>query len=237
MSKTWWLTLGLSLLSLGGWGCLPTPGLDPEPESDCRTDGCENGFVCFDYAGETGWVCELDADGDGAASAIDCVDSNASIYPGATEICDGIDQDCDGLAFTTECDSFFGPTYRVTIVSGASAYLWDEGVVGVGETAPDLYVEYGKNVGSFNDGNCVTPEVRDAVSATWNVHCDFTFQPGDAFKIELRDQDTATAELVMKFTWEDDARLIEFLGASGPQTLVDEENPESTLTYTVERLD
>jgi hypothetical protein len=231
------LPLGIFLPSLGGCGGLSAPRPDPEPESDCRTNGCESGFVCFEYLDETGWVCELDADGDGAASAVDCVDSDASIYPGATEVCDAIDQDCDGLPFTTECDSFFGPTYRVTILSGASNYLWDEGVAGVGDTAPDLYVEFGKNVGSFNAGNCVTPEVNDAVSATWNVHCDFTFEPGDAFKIELRDQDTASAELVMKFTWEDDARLLELLGASGPQTLVDEDNPESTLTYTVERLD
>ncbi|MFT4974783.1 MAG: hypothetical protein ACI8S6_000666 [Myxococcota bacterium] len=36
-----------------------------------------------------------DADGDGAAGD-DCDDSNDSVYPGADELCNGIDDDCDG---------------------------------------------------------------------------------------------------------------------------------------------
>lgn len=32
-----------------------------------------------------------------AANALDCDDTNATIKPGATEVCDGKDQDCDGL--------------------------------------------------------------------------------------------------------------------------------------------
>ena len=40
----------------------------------------------------------VDADGDGAAEAVDCDDADASVFPGAIEICDGLDQDCDGVA-------------------------------------------------------------------------------------------------------------------------------------------
>ncbi|MFM7200763.1 MAG: putative metal-binding motif-containing protein [Myxococcota bacterium] len=36
-----------------------------------------------------------DADGDGFSVEDDCNDSDANIFPGATEICDGKDQDCD----------------------------------------------------------------------------------------------------------------------------------------------
>ena len=38
-----------------------------------------------------------DGDGDGVDAIEDCDDSDASIYPGATELCDGVDNDCDEL--------------------------------------------------------------------------------------------------------------------------------------------
>lgn len=40
---------------------------------------------------------ETDADGDGFAVEQDCDDTNASINPGADEVCDGVDNNCDGF--------------------------------------------------------------------------------------------------------------------------------------------
>jgi len=37
-----------------------------------------------------------DADGDGAVAELDCDDNDPAAYPGATEVCDEIDNDCDG---------------------------------------------------------------------------------------------------------------------------------------------
>ena len=39
----------------------------------------------------------VDGDGDGVSASVDCDDADAAISPGAPEVCDGIDNDCDGL--------------------------------------------------------------------------------------------------------------------------------------------
>ncbi|MDP6932906.1 MAG: putative metal-binding motif-containing protein, partial [Myxococcota bacterium] len=63
--------------------------------------GCERGFkeVNLDSGSEevvdTG-VEIVDADGDGYGEEVDCDDEDASINPGATEACDGVDNDCSG---------------------------------------------------------------------------------------------------------------------------------------------
>ena len=44
-----------------------------------------------------GLACIIDGDGDGHPLGSDCDDAQASIWPGAIEVCDGVDQDCDGL--------------------------------------------------------------------------------------------------------------------------------------------
>jgi hypothetical protein len=41
-------------------------------------------------------VDENDQDGDGVTVAVDCDDNDASVYPNADELCDGVDNDCDG---------------------------------------------------------------------------------------------------------------------------------------------
>ena len=38
-----------------------------------------------------------DADGDGVNELVDCDDGNAAVFEGAVDICDGLDNDCDGL--------------------------------------------------------------------------------------------------------------------------------------------
>jgi hypothetical protein len=62
----------------------------------CSDIGCVEGYVC-----QEGPLCRdprEDQDGDGAPSQLDCDDGNADRYPGNLEICDGVDNDCDGEA-------------------------------------------------------------------------------------------------------------------------------------------
>ena len=46
----------------------------------------------------------VDADGDGFFSDVDCDDTDPNIYPGAIEACDGLDTDCDGALRPDEID-------------------------------------------------------------------------------------------------------------------------------------
>ena len=49
------------------------------------------------YAAGPFGKCAVDQDGDGFRPPYDCDDTNAAIHPGALEICDGRDNDCNGL--------------------------------------------------------------------------------------------------------------------------------------------
>jgi hypothetical protein len=46
-----------------------------------------------------------DSDGDSYSSEIDCDDHDSSTYPGAPELCDGKDNDCDGVVPADEADA------------------------------------------------------------------------------------------------------------------------------------
>ncbi|HEX4824274.1 MAG TPA: MopE-related protein [Candidatus Polarisedimenticolaceae bacterium] len=59
--------------------------------------GAYNDDIDRDLALEVDATCLTDADGDGYPAGEDCNDNNPNINPGMPELCDGIDNNCDGV--------------------------------------------------------------------------------------------------------------------------------------------
>ncbi len=137
-------------------------GLNPVCPSDETTpDGtaCTDGF-CSDGTCES---CDtsIDADFDGSNQCDDCNDNNGAQRPGATEVCNGVDEDCDGLIdedFDVDSD-----TYSVC------------------STDPFLF-DCNDNVGSINPGateNCGSDGMGNGVDDNCNGFIDETCAPCD----------------------------------------------------------
>ncbi len=94
------------------------------------TSGCRSDEEKFDTGG-------LDRDGDGAPLAIDCDDDNPAISPDNEELCNGFDDDCDGLIDEDDAldattwyadadgDGFGGPDFSETACVAPGGWVED----------------------------------------------------------------------------------------------------------------
>ena len=78
-----------------GAGCFVDPNekIPEDATTDTETDDGEDEAA------------SLDSDGDGVADASDCAPTDPTTFPGAMEFCDGIDNDCDGIADNAAVDA------------------------------------------------------------------------------------------------------------------------------------
>lgn len=83
----------------------------------CTMDSCDPTTGCV--------VSPIDADGDGDPACTDCDDADPARYTGATEVCDGIDNDCDlvtdetvSTTYYSDCDGDMWASDVATTFSG-----------------------------------------------------------------------------------------------------------------------
>ncbi|MBN2800229.1 MAG: DUF4215 domain-containing protein, partial [Deltaproteobacteria bacterium] len=126
---------GFQAMSCGGYDCddtdasinpaaveIPGDGID----QNCDTSDLDPMCVDEDYDGYyTSTYAPLGTD----CGEEDCVDTDETIYPGATEIPnDGIDQDCDGSDSVTTCEDADGDGHTAEACGGDDCDDTDDGV-------------------------------------------------------------------------------------------------------------
>jgi hypothetical protein len=120
----------------------------------------------------------IDADGDGYGIYIDCDDTNPDINPGATELCNDIDEDCDGVS--DELTATISPSGIINICkhdfvnlyapSGYSTYQWlKNGYIVPGATDSIITTDKpGYYQIIIEDGGCTDTSLVQAVAVKEN---------------------------------------------------------------------
>ena len=111
-----------------------TPGTDSQPATDCS-----DGYVDVDLdgygTGDIVLICEGES---GASEGGDCDDSDPQVFPGASEVCDDVDQDCDS-----------------TVDEGVVQIFWlDADSDGFGSPAESIQACVAPDGYADNDGDC-----------------------------------------------------------------------------------
>ena len=104
-------------------------------EADWYTDADSDG-----YGDDASLTSACDAPSGGVGTGGDCDDADATVSPGATELCDGVDQDCDGSASDDVGTALWTDTSGSTDVSGVLTAGTVASPVSIGDAASSALV-------------------------------------------------------------------------------------------------
>ncbi len=150
--------------TVAGWADCDDTNADVHPGADEKCGTIDENCDGDPEAGAVDGPCLLpDLDGDGYDDTTDCNDADASVFPGAVEICgDGVDQNCvedcawTGTSLDTDADQAF---VGATASGGASSGFLGGNIAGRRDINGDGYADvaigdrvYDSGSASFNQG-------------------------------------------------------------------------------------
>ncbi|UCE17665.1 MAG: T9SS type A sorting domain-containing protein [Gemmatimonadota bacterium] len=197
---------------------------------------------------------QANGDGDGAGTVCDCDDANPNNYPGNAEVCDGQDNDCDGLVDQNDPDFGGSSDFDVSAVPAVARVEWFGGFLGtatydVTVSSVDCYTSSvslsvtglppGTRRYYFDPGAVVTVPARGSETVMLVVQVTRSVGVGDYLLTIVGDDGSATKtdDVTLEVRRPSRERLVAKAGAGVPEEFVLSQNypnpfnPETTIEF------